>query len=287
MRLAVLFFFWIALVWPLCCAAENADELIEVLSAGQMNWSRGVIVARGSALSQKASQFADNSQHLDDIAQQNAKDNILLSVSEIRIDARRNLAAVLAENNTIAARVAEMVNLAQVIDQRQLAGNGHEVTMQFSLLGGFSQLILPQEIKQVESIKAINNPLAAQKDPGASRTADGYSGLIVDARGIGARPALVPVLVDETGKEVYSPAFVSREYAVQMGVCQYTSSMDRIDQSPRVRPNPLLIKGLRTIGAHQCNIVISNADAFKLRDVSANLHFLKQCRVIIVLDGTH
>jgi len=285
MRLAVLFIIWIALVWPLYCAAENADDLIEVLSAGHMNWTRSVIIAKGSASCQNASQSAEILEDLARIGQQDAKANILRALGEVRIDAYRHLSAIFSENETIATRVAEMVEVADMANKKQLPDGSLEITMQFSLLGGFSQLILPQEIEQVESIKAINKPLAAQKDPSSPpRDADGYSGLIVDARGIGARPALVPVLVDESGKEVYSPAFVSREYAVQKGVCKYTRSMEGIEQSPRVMPKPLLIKGLRTMGQHDCNIVISNADAFKLRDASTNLHFLKQCRVIIVLD---
>lgn len=285
MRLAVLFIFWITLVWPLYGAAENVDDLIEVLSAGRMNWTRSVIIAKGSASCQNASQSAEILEDLAYIGQQNAKANILRALGEVRIDAYRPLSAILAEDETIAARVAEMVEASDIANNTLLSDGSLEITMQFSLLGGFSQLILPQEIEQVESIKAMNNPSAGQKDPSSpTRDADGYSGLIVDARGIGARPALVPVLVDENGKEVYSPAFVSREYAVQRGICEYTRSMEGIEQSPRVMPKPLLIKGLHTMGQNGCNIVISNADAFKLRDASTNLHFLKQCRVIIVLD---
>lgn len=284
MRLAVLFFFWVALVWPLYCAAENDADLIEVLSAGQMNWTRSVIVAKGNASGQVASQSAEILERLASIGQQDAKANILRALGEVRIDADRYLSAIFAENKTIAAKVAEMVEVANLVHQKQLPDGRLEITMQFSLRGGFSQLMLPQEIQQVESIKAINKPLAAQKDPSSPTASDGYSGLIVDARGIGARPALVPILVDESGKEVYSPAFVSREYAVQNGVCEYTRTVEGIEKVPRVTPNPLLIKGLRTVGEHHCDIVISNADAFKLRDASTNLHFLKQCRVIIVLD---
>ena len=287
MRLAVLFIFWIALVWPLYCAAETDDELIEVLSSGQMNWTRSLIVAKGRAAGQNASQSTKIPEQLVRMGQQDAKANILQALGEVRIDAHRHLSAVFAENNTFATKVAEMVDAADQVHQKQLSDGSIEVTMQFSLLGGFSQLILPQEIEQVEPIKAINSPVATRQNPSSMDLpvdTNGYSGLIVDARGIGARPALVPILVDESGQEVYSPAFVSREYAVQKGVCEYTRTVDGIENFPRVRPKPLLVKGLRTRGSHPCDIVISNADAFKLRDASTNLHFLKQCRVIIVLD---
>ena len=64
----------------------------------------------------------------------------------------------------------------------------------------------------------------------------------------------------------------------------YVSALEHLDQHPRVGPKPLVVKGLSTLFDRTCDIVISNTDAAKLRDMSANLSFLKQCRVVIVLD---
>jgi hypothetical protein len=52
----------------------------------------------------------------------------------------------------------------------------------------------------------------------------------------------------------------------------------------RVTNKPLIVKGLRTIGTGSPVIVISNADASKLRSSSEHLSFLKKCRVMIVVD---
>lgn len=85
---------------------------------------------------------------------------------------------------------------------------GTEVTVEMNLFGGFSQLILPLDIRQVESIKPLKasgevdyRPIQFHKDihPGGTTRPDSYSGLIVDARGIGAGPSMVPLLVDENG----------------------------------------------------------------------------------------
>ena len=95
---------------------------------------------------------------------------------------------------------------------------------------------------------------------------------------------MVPVLMDESGQEVYGPAYVSREFAVQRGMCRYIRGMDDSANLPRVAPNPLFVKGLRTVSKGSCDIVISNTDASKLRGASSHLEFLKQCRVVIVLD---
>ncbi|NQT10001.1 MAG: hypothetical protein HQ573_02380, partial [Desulfobacteraceae bacterium] len=46
----------------------------------------------------------------------------------------------------------------------------------------------------------------------------------------------------------------------------------------------LTVKGLRTEGHGRSDIVISNADASRLRSASEHLTFLKKCRVMVVVD---
>jgi hypothetical protein len=107
---------------------------------------------------------------------------------------------------------------------------------------------------------------------------------VVDARGTKFKPALAPVIMDENGKEVYGGAFVSREFAVQKGMCKYVRDIKTARTDASVAQNPLTVKGLRIDNGVLSNIVISNADAAKIRSASEHLSFLKQCRVVIVMD---
>ena len=88
-----------------------------------------------------------------------------------------------------------------------------------------------------------------------------YTGLILDATGIDAQPALVPVVVDELGDVVYGPAFVSREFAVSRGMCAFSASLESARDDRRVGPHPLVIKALRTASSGATDLVISTADA--------------------------
>ena len=90
--------------------------------------------------------------------------------------------------------------------------------------------------------------------------------------------------MDENGKEVYGPAFVSREFAVQQGLSRYMTNTEAALNNPIVGNNPILVKGLRAEGNDRSRVVISNADASRLLSMSENLSFLKQCRVVIVSD---
>jgi hypothetical protein len=108
--------------------------------------------------------------------------------------------------------------------------------------------------------------------------------MVIDARGLQARPAMSPKVLDENGKEVYGSMNVDREYAVQQGMSGYARDLTAAQSNPRVTNNPVSVKGMKTEGPGKSDIIISNADAEKIRGASDNLLFLKKCRVMIVLD---
>ena len=95
---------------------------------------------------------------------------------------------------------------------------------------------------------------------------------------------MAPRILDEKGREVYGGAFVSREYAVQHGVCVYTRKLGMAMGDPRVAQHPMVVKGLRTERPGRIHILISDTDATRLRGAVEHLSFLKQGRVMIVVD---
>jgi hypothetical protein len=108
--------------------------------------------------------------------------------------------------------------------------------------------------------------------------------LVIDSRGLSVRPAMAPKLLDEDGREVYGSAFVSQEWATKYGIVGYVKDLDSAKKNDRVTANPLVVKALKNSGSGESDLVISNADAQALKDVSKNLSFLEQCRVLIVVD---
>lgn len=282
---------WLLLV-PRMGLADPAKELVEAFPSGAINWSKGHLVAKGTFTPDRSKVPAGaHPEKSIEHAQRQAVRNTLRTLHQVRLDAGRCVSELMAADEQIKARVEEMAAAARVIEIQPLSDGAVRVAVQMELLGGFAQLVLPGEIKQVESIIQVPAPaggapaeMQAPALPSPAPALREHSGLIVDARGIGAKPAMVPLLLDENGKEIYGPAFISREYAVQHGVCEYDRSMERSARQERVAPNPLTIKALRTLNGRVSDIVISNADADRLHNASANLGFLKQCRVIIVLD---
>jgi hypothetical protein len=215
-----------------------------------------------------------------------ARHNLLETIVSLRINTSYRVIDIVENYPPIMSKLREMTNQAPEVDslRRHRYDGTVEVWSEMKLNGGFSQLILPPEIRQIESIKQVmpgKNTTQLRTD---SRSSQIYTGMVVDARGIQAIPVIAPRILDENLEEVFGPTYASREFAVQKGVARYTTNIWQAKFDPRVSDNPIVVKALKTIWPRRSDFIISNSDAAKLRSASEHLLFLRECKVIIVLD---
>ena len=64
----------------------------------------------------------------------------------------------------------------------------------------------------------------------------------------------------------------------------YVTDLAFAQKNQRVTYYPLVLKGLKTYFKAPSKVVISNADASKLKSTSEHLDFLRKGRVMIVID---
>jgi len=284
---------WVSVInlYAIGFAGDERYALIEQMNQGSVDWSRGVIYATGTGRPGGGSAEVSAARTGFASANQDAQRNLETIVMDIRVDAGTSVRDVSLAKADIRLELQGIIRETQVENQAYRSDGTPEVTLQFVMHGGFAQLMLPGDIKQIEPIRPVgpvaSPPASAESGvplPGSGAKQWPYTGLIVDARGVEVRPALAPKIVDEDLKEIYGSAYVSREHAVHQGMCGYMRDIQAAQRDPRVANDPLTVKGLRTHGSGQCDLVISNADASRLRAVSEHLSFLRQCRVIIVVD---
>ena len=266
----------VLLTIPFYGYGDQSQDLVVKKDKGVINWTKGIVQATGIGAPPEKFYGKPNARPMAlRAAKLDAYRNILEVVNGVRINSATVVKDFAVENDVIMTKVEGMVKGAEVVKQEYLSDGTVEITMQMDLRGGFAQLVLPEDIKPLESIKPAIPPQSSSAV---------YTGLVVDARGLKTRPAMSPKILDENGQEVYGSAFVSREYAVQQGMSGYAKDLAAARGNQRVTDNPLTVKGLRAEGAGRSDIVISNADASRLRSASENLSFMKKCRVMIVVD---
>ena len=298
------------------------NQIVEQMgNKGKINWTEGYIEAVGIGAPPDRYIGKPNARPMAlRAAKIDAYRNLLEVTKGVRVDSTTVVKDFTVESDVINAQVDGLVRGARVANQEYMSDGTVEVTLRMPLSGGFSQIIIPKALEKKMEVTPPSPPptappeipaappetpvappetpiavpetpaappevpVASAPEPAPAPTAEVFTGMVVDARGLQARPAMAPKVLDEDGKEVYGSMNVDKEYAVQQGMSGYARDLTAAQSNPRVTNNPLSVKGIKTEGPGRADIVISNADADKIRGNSENLAFLKKCRVMIVLD---
>lgn len=114
----------------------------------------------------------------------------------------------------------------------------------------------------------------------------GYAGLIIDCRGLSCRRLMSPRIFDEEGKLVYTGTDASVRFVINTGVVKYYRDYDESFAATGGEPFLSVIKGLRLLkDQHRGHIIISDADAVRIRTEDAKSGFLKRYVVFFLLDS--
>jgi K+-transporting ATPase c subunit len=118
---------------------------------------------------------------------------------------------------------------------------------------------------------------------GLALTQTVYTGLIFDAQNLTFTPSASVKILDEDGREVYGSAYVSKDWAEKQGIVSYVKDLAQAKANQRVAGNPLVIKAIKVTGPNNKDLVISNDDARRVRDLAKNLNFLDAAKVVIIV----
>ena len=112
-----------------------------------------------------------------------------------------------------------------------------------------------------------------------------FTGLVIDARGLGKQTAVSPKIYDENHNLIYSADFVDPEYFLKWGIVQYTNTPYYDKYVERVGKNPFRIIALRENKLIETDIEISDENAKILLQSELTKQRLKEGRVIIIIDS--
>lgn len=238
---------------------------------GTVDWSSQVIRAKGIAVPGGAGGRAG----LIRAAELDALRQILETVKGMRLSSETLVENYMLSNDVIRTRVEGVVrNFRRVGDPVYMSDGSIEVTVEMNLRGT-GQLF---DVLMPTPVGAAPYPVSPQAPAG------NYTGLLVDARGLGLRPAIAPRILSDNGEVVYGSKIVDRTWAVEQGMVGYARDPDAARGDERIAPNPMFIKAVRATGANRTDIVISDQDAGKLNNDGQTPRWLRECRVIVLVD---
>lgn len=152
-------------------------------------------------------------------------------------------------------------------------------------LDGIGEIVLPSTVGPKPTVTAWSFGEDGKGQPPAGLKSSVYTGLVVDARGLGVLPALAPRILENGGKELYGTANVEQSWAAKHGLAGYAKSLDGARAlKDRVGDNPCVLKAVSASGASKTDLVVSTEDALSLKGAAQNLKFLSEARVVFVVD---
>ena len=246
--------------------------------AGQIDWEHRTVVAKGIGVPNPNMPAVTARPMAIQAARSDALRNALELVKGIQVTSTTTVENFMVSSDVIRKEVSGYIRTFTESEPRYMDDKSIEITVTIPVDNQLAQAVLPENTGN-----ANGGPVA--KSPEMVASSAGFSGLIIDARGLGVIPALAPKIYDEDGKEVYGSAYVSREFAIKWGMAGYAKTPEQASLSKdRVGATPGVVKALKATGASKCDLVLSRKDAQSVQDAAKSMSFLSDCRVIIVVD---
>jgi len=280
--------------------AQNVTQ--PVGNAGTVNWS--AMVVRATGIGSPNPNMPETAQRAGAIeaAKRVALRNLLETIQGMTLSSETTVRNYMIENDVINTRVQGVVRGFTVVDTKYMSTGDIEVTVEMGITGSLADALLPQQMGGAAPMGVAVCPTCGQPWPsgrpvppgvtlgtgaGSTMAAQGggvYTGLVIDAKGLGIRPAMAPKVLDENGQEVYGSKYVSRDWAVQIGMVGYDKDVNHARADDRVTNNPLVVKALRASGPNKADVVVANNSAASIQSSATNQNFLDKCKVMFIVD---
>ncbi|HUJ75788.1 MAG TPA: hypothetical protein VL359_13050 [bacterium] len=245
-----------------------------------IDWERGVAIAVGTGVPASFAQTpGQKNVTAMRAARLDAARNLLELIKGVAITSDTTVQQAMVSNDQVTTSIQGQLQSIREVDRPHYFSDG---SIQIKLEANLRQVV-PQDL-YLGAPQDLTQGGSAPAPGGGISTSTTYTGLIIDARGTGVTPALAPKVLDPEGKEVYGSAFVSRQFAITQGMAGYVKSIDAARNTDRVKGNPAVVKAVKALGPNRSDLEISKDDAERLRDLAKTETFLRESRVMIVLD---
>ena len=229
------------------------QALVQKFPHGEVNWRDGYLLARGAArlksTDEKARAEAKRA------AQVDAYGLALQMLGGINFDPEETVGKRLQKKPEIEYRLQGLIQGAELIDEKKPDPDTLQVTIKVPLRG----------IRGVERALTERMNLKEPAPTPPLEKADEektYTGIIVDARGLKALPALFPEIVDENGNPVYALDLIDPAALAERGAAAYVTGAEEPMPGPKganlETPRFLVVPALAVTSTRQVAVAVED-----------------------------
>ena len=197
------------------------------------------------------------------------------AVKGVEVESGTSVDYMMIQSDDIKLRVNTVIKGAQVVSEREISGGGYEVTMRMPIFGAENSLakaVMPAQPQVRETFPAPTKTI---------QSSGGYTGLIVDCRGLGLKPVMSPVIKNNNGQPIYGYKNLDPDKVIAQGMANYCYNTSDTSAS-RAGSNPLIVKAVALDGVYNGNPVVSTDDANRILAENNVAHFLENTNVVFI-----
>lgn len=274
-----------------------------VFASDGPDWSSGTITVEGTGIAPTTAVSGIQARML---ARRAAVVDAYRQMAEIikgvNVDSDTTVENMMVTSDVTKTHVSALIRGAKIVSEKALDDGGYMVTMEIPMYGATNSLasavLTPSTVKesfpepqasvtpsQPTGLSGTMLPNTTTGKLGSSAAAapsgkavGGFTGLIVDCRGLGLKPVMSPVIRNDNGQPIYGYKNLDSQTVIANGMASYVSDISR---ATRAGSNPLVVKAV-SVTNHSGDPVISVADANRVLIENGATGFLDRTNVVFL-----
>lgn len=280
-------------VVPAIVSADGVSVQVNVQQnvKGSVNWEKGaeadveawgvglppenMPAARGTALARRAA--------IVDAYRQLAE-----TIKGVQIDSETTMRDLAIESDVVTAKVKALVQGARIVEEVVNEDGSYSVKAAIPLYGvkSLAAIAVPEAQKDILPQETPEISEDYTPAPEVKAQAASYTGVIVDATGLGLEGTFSPVIYDVNGRAIYGMRNIDKEFAISQGMVEYSSDLQAASANSRAGRNPLVVKAVSVRGGgnsvNPVNVVVSVEDGDKILYANEKSGMLENKAVVFV-----
>lgn len=209
-------------------------------------------------------------------------------IKGVQVDSETTMRDLAIESDVVTAKVEALVQGARVVDKVVNEDGSYSVKVAIPLYGvkSVAAVAIPEANKDIlpqETPEISEDYIPA---PEVKAQAAFYTGVIVDANGLGLEGTFSPVIYDVNGRAIYGMRNIDKDFAISQGVVEYSSDLQAASANSRAGSNPLVVKAVSVRcggnSVNPVNVVVSVEDGDKILYANKKSGMLENKAVVFV-----
>lgn len=256
--------------------------LVEEVGLGRIDWSNGLIQVVGYGAPPKGASGPQARLMARGAAKADAYRNAAEVLNGVRVNSETYVRNYVMQSDEIRVVVEGFVRGARIIKVNQQWDGMIELTIELPLGGqaGLAALLNRPEI--TESFSPMSPAFYDYPEAGVTTA---YTGVIIDARNLGIKPALYPQIFDYEGNLLYASTMVNLARPGFTTIVAYARSLELARKLPRLGTNPLVLTADSPVpasGEGQTDLVLGVEATKEFRRL--NPEVIRDGAVVFIID---